>query len=102
MPILVNLDNMVLKWQSKHNMRLTYKELAKRAGIPLPTLNRIKSNDIRKADLEKINRLCKVLECEPGDLLKRVDTNVLVEGGELENKDFQRLLSDIGRAGTGE
>jgi putative transcriptional regulator len=98
MPILVNLDNVFLKWQSDHNERLTYAELARRAGISLATLNRIKANDISKVSLKKINRLCKVLECEPGDIFKRVDTKLFAEQVESGNTDLQRLLGDIERA----
>lgn len=110
MPILVNLDKVILKWQSDHNERLTYTDLAWRAGISLATFNRIKANKFSKADLDKINRLCKVLECEPGDLLKRVETNFLPDdanpgahdkpGSQLGAADpgaqeFQQLLSEI-------
>lgn len=102
MPILVNLDNVILKWQSDHNERLTYRELARRAGISLATLNRIKRNEISNVSLTKINRVCKVLECEPGDLLKRVDTKLFDGGVESGNKDFQKLLGDIERAGAEE
>jgi len=95
MPILVNLENVILKWQSDHNERLTYTDLAWRAGISLPTLNRIKSNKFSKADLDKINRLCKVLECEPGDLLKRVETKFQPDEDDPGAQEFQKLLSEI-------
>ena len=96
MPIVVNIDNMVLQYQAKHNRRLTLQELADLTGIPLPTLNRIKGNYIKKADLSKINKLCKVLECEPGDLIKRVKTNLFVGGTEAE--EYQQMLDGIAAA----
>jgi putative transcriptional regulator len=32
----------------------------------------MKSKRIKKVDFEKLDALCKVLECEPGDLVIRV------------------------------
>ena len=96
MPIFVNIDNMVLRWQGKHNRRMTYQELADLTGIPLPTLNRLKGNYIKKADLGKINKLCKVLECEPGDLIKRVKTNLFAGGAEAQ--EYQDMLEGIAAA----
>jgi putative transcriptional regulator len=74
MPIELDLEQAIFEWQAKHGERMTYAELAKRAHISLATVYRLKSGDATKLDLKKLNRICKVLECEPGDLLKRVKT----------------------------
>jgi putative transcriptional regulator len=74
MPIKLNLDRAIFQWQAKHNEKLTYAELAKRAGISEPTIYRLTSGQPTKIDLGKLNRICKVLECDPGDLLERVNT----------------------------
>jgi len=97
MPISLNLDSAIYKWQSVHNKRMTYSELARQAGISLATLNRIKSGEVLYPDLRKINSLCKVLECAPGDLLQRVDTKSL-ESAELELQERGNLLKAIERA----
>ena len=76
MPIIIDLDRAIFEWQAKHGERMTYAELARRADITLPTLHRLKSGDLIHPDMRKINAICKVLECEPGDLLKREDTAV--------------------------
>jgi putative transcriptional regulator len=75
MPIELDLEQAIFEWQAKHGERMTYAELAKRAHISLATIYRLKSGDATKLDLKKLNRICKVLECEPGDLLKRVGTS---------------------------
>src|SRR5262249_16755839 len=74
MGIKLSLDPAIYKWQAKHNQKMTYAELAKRAGISEPTIYRLTSGQPTKLDLGKLNRICKVLECQPGDLLERVPT----------------------------
>ena len=74
MPIKFNVDSALFRWQAKHNEKMTYAELAKRAGISEPTIYRLTSGQPTKIDLAKLNRICKVLECDPGDLLERVNT----------------------------
>jgi putative transcriptional regulator len=74
MPIRLNLEPAIFKWQAKHAQKMTYAELAKRARISEPTIYRLSSGQPTKLDLEKLNRICKVLECDPGELLDRVET----------------------------
>lgn len=95
MPIFIDIDSALFKWQSTHHQRLTYSELAMRAGLSLPTLNRFKSGDVSKADLKKINQLCKVLECEPGDLLRRVATKTL-SAPDDSAQEIQQMIRDLG------
>jgi putative transcriptional regulator len=77
MAIRLNLDPAIFRWQVRHGEKLTYAELAKRANISEPTIYRLTSGQPTKLDLSKLNRLCKVLECGPGDLLERIDTALL-------------------------
>jgi putative transcriptional regulator len=74
MPIKLSLDLAIFRWQANHNEKMTYAELAKRAGISEPSIYRLTSGQPTKIDLGKLNRICKVLECEPGDLLERINT----------------------------
>lgn len=74
MPIKLNFDSALFRWQAKHNTKMTYAELAKRTGISEPTIYRLTSGQPTKLDLAKLNKICKVLECDPGDLLERIDT----------------------------
>lgn len=94
MPTYIDLEPAVLKWQAKHNRRLTYEELAELAGISIAALYRIKSGDMITPDLRKINALCKVLECEPGDILIRKETGAANEltALEVERHEIMRDL----------
>ena len=84
MPTYIDIEPALLRWQAEHNERLTYEELAKRANISIAALYRMKSGDMIAPDLRKINKLCKVLECEPGDIIKREQTGTHSEISKLE------------------
>ncbi|HVO44051.1 MAG TPA: helix-turn-helix transcriptional regulator [Aggregatilineales bacterium] len=77
MAIKLNFDGAIFRWQAKHGQKMTYAELAQRAKISEPTIYRLTSGQATKLDLNKLNRICKVLECGPGDILERVDTALL-------------------------
>lgn len=77
MPIKLNFDQAIFRWQAQHGEKMTYAELAKRARISTPTIYRLTSGQYTTLDLEKLNRICKVLECHPGDLLEQIDTSRL-------------------------
>ena len=83
MPVYIDIEPALLKWQARHNERLTYEELAERAEISIAALYRIKSGRMIAPDLRKINALCKILECEPGDLIFREETGELDESTRL-------------------
>ncbi len=74
MPVQINLDHAIIKWQVRHMQRMSYSELARRAGITIQTLNRLRSGETIAPDLRKINEICKVLECEPGEIIVRDET----------------------------
>jgi putative transcriptional regulator len=84
MPTVIYLDQAIFKWQLQHGQRMTFEELAKRAGITRQSLNRLKNGDTIAPDLDKINAICKVLECKPGDILIRQDTHNVSDNRVLE------------------
>ncbi len=100
MPIIIDIDRVLLEWQHRHNQRMTYTELARRANITIPTLHRMKNGDIIQPDLRKINALCKVLDCEPGDLLVRVETHagLNVDLAELQARQNKRFIDRVKNA----
>ena len=67
MPIVVNLDVML----AKRKMRLT--ELSERLDITMANLSILKSGKARAIRFSTLEEICKVLECQPGDLLEHVD-----------------------------
>lgn len=96
MPTYVNLEPALFNWQARHQERMTYETLAQRAGISIAALYRIKSGNMITPDLRKINELCKVLECEPGDLIVRDATRPSNEVTKLEVERAE-VLNEIQR-----
>jgi putative transcriptional regulator len=84
MPTYIDIEPALLRWQAKYRRRLTYDELAQMAEISIAALYRMKSGDMIAPDLRKINQLCKVLECEPGEIIVREQTASLDGAAQLE------------------
>lgn len=91
MPTYINIDKALFGWQARHGRRLTNEELAEQAGISIAALYRMKSGDMLQPDLRKINELCKVLECQPGDIIVREPTRPIDEGKRLEVERIEIL-----------
>src|SRR5690606_39187592 len=91
MPTYINIEKALFEWQAKHGQRMTNEELADRAGLSIAALYRMKSGDMLQPDLRKINELCKVLECEPGDIIMREPTRPIDEAMRLEVERLEIL-----------
>lgn len=48
---------------------ISSKELAKRIGITPANLSILKTGKARGVRFETLNKICQVLECQPGDIL---------------------------------
>lgn len=46
-------------------------EIARLTGLQANTVSGIYNNKARRIDLDTIDTLCQVLDCDPGDLLER-------------------------------
>jgi len=66
MPIIVNLDVMM----AKRKMSLT--ELSERVGITMANLSILKTGKAKAVRLETLEAICRVLDCQPGDILEFV------------------------------
>ncbi len=66
MAIQVNLDLMLVK----RGKKLT--QLAEAIDISLPNLSILKTNKARAIRFSTLEAICRVLECQPGDLLEYV------------------------------
>jgi len=62
--ILVNLDLMLAR------RKMRSKELAERIGITEANLSLLKSSKVKGVRFETLDKICAVLECQPGDLLE--------------------------------
>jgi putative transcriptional regulator len=63
MPITVRLDEML----GRRQMSLT--ELSEAVGITLANLSILKTGKAKAIRFSTLEAICKVLECQPGDLL---------------------------------
>jgi DNA-binding Xre family transcriptional regulator len=91
MPTYIDIEKALFEWQAKYGQRMTNEELAERAGLSIAALYRMKSGDMLQPDLRKINEICKVLECEPGDIIVREATRPIDEAMRLEVERLEIL-----------
>jgi putative transcriptional regulator len=63
MAIVVKLDERL--WER----RMTLTELSERVGITLANLSILKTGKARAVRFSTLDAICRVLECQPGDLL---------------------------------
>jgi putative transcriptional regulator len=75
MPIVVNLDVML----AKRKMSLT--ELSEAVDITLANLSILKSGKAKAIRFSTLEEICRVLECQPGDILEY-----------LNPKDYKKLM----------
>ena len=66
MPILVNLDLMMVK----RKMSLT--ELSDRVGVTLANLSILKTGKAKAIRFSTLEAVCSALDCQPGDILEYV------------------------------
>lgn len=64
MPIIVNIDVML----ARRKMSVT--QLAEHVGITLANMSILKTGKIKAIRLSTLERICKTLDCQPGDLLE--------------------------------
>ena len=67
MSIILHLDQIMA------DRKMSLNELADRVGITNVNMSRIKTGKIKAVRFSTLNAICKVLECEPGDILKYID-----------------------------
>jgi len=66
MPIVINLDLMLVK----RKMSLT--ELSERVGVTIVNLSVLKTGKARAVRFSTLEAICRVLDCQPGDILEYV------------------------------
>ena len=62
MAIIVNIDVML----AKRKMSVT--ELCEKLGITMANVSILKNGKAKAVKIETLNKLCKALDCQPGDL----------------------------------
>jgi len=66
MPIIVNLDVMMAK------RKMSLNELSEKVDITLSNLSILKTNKAKAIRFNTLEAICKVLDCQPGDILEYV------------------------------
>lgn len=51
---------------------MTQKELAERTGIRPPTISAICTGSVKHLPVEALDKICTVLDCQPGDLMEYI------------------------------
>ena len=64
MPIVVNLDVMLAR------RKMRSRELAERVGITEQNISLLKSGKVKGVRFETLEKICEILECQPGDVLE--------------------------------
>lgn len=64
MPIVVNLDVMMAR------RKMTLSELASKVDLTLANLSILKNGHAKAVRFSTLDAICRVLECQPGDILE--------------------------------
>ena len=64
MAIIVNLDVMMAK------RKMSLNELSERVGLTLANLSILKTGKAQAVRFSTLEAICKVLDCQPGDILE--------------------------------
>jgi putative transcriptional regulator len=64
MPIIVNLDVMMAR------RKMSLNELSEKVGLTLANLSILKTGKAKAIRFSTLEAICKVLDCQPGDILE--------------------------------
>lgn len=67
--IIINIDVML----AKRKMSVT--ELTERVGLTMANISLLKNGKVKAIKLSTLNKICEVLECQPGDILEYFEDN---------------------------
>ncbi|MBE6650599.1 MAG: helix-turn-helix transcriptional regulator [Ruminococcaceae bacterium] len=68
--IVINIDVMLAK------RKMTVSELAEKVGFTMANVSLLKNGKIKALKISTLDKLCEVLECQPGDLLEYNNDNL--------------------------
>ena len=64
MAIIINIDVML----AKRKMSVT--ELSQRVGITMANISILKNGHAKAIKIETLDKICRALDCQPGDILE--------------------------------
>ena len=79
--IIVNVDVML----AKRKMSVT--ELADRVGITIANMSVLKTGKAKAVKFSTLNKICKALNCQPGDILEYVEGGDETETGDSDGNE---------------
>ena len=62
--IVINVDVML----AKRKMSVT--ELSEKVGLTMANVSLLKNGKVKAIKLSTLNKICEILQCQPGDILK--------------------------------
>lgn len=65
--IIINIDVMLAK------RKMSVGELTEKVGFTMANVSLLKNGKIKALKISTLNKLCRVLECQPGDILEYVE-----------------------------
>jgi len=69
MPILINLDLLLVK------RKISLTELSEKVGVTISNLSILKQGKGKAIRFSTLESICKVLDCQPGDILEYKENN---------------------------
>jgi putative transcriptional regulator len=84
MAIIVNLDVMMAR------RKIGVTELAEKVGITMANLSILKNGKAKAVRFSTLERLCDVLNCQPGDLLEFDPDKLIDESVDDDPEESQR------------
>lgn len=69
MAIIINIDVML----AKRKMSVT--ELSEKVGITMANISILKNGKAKAIKVDTLNKICRALDCQPGDILEYVKTD---------------------------
>ena len=73
MPIIVNLDVMMAK------RKMSLNKLSQKVDITIANLSILKTGKAKAIRFSTLGSICKVLDCQPGELLEFIDQITLLK-----------------------
>jgi putative transcriptional regulator len=70
MPIIVNLDVMMAK------RKISLNDLSARVDLTLSNLSILKTGKAKAIRFSTLDKICKALDCQPGDILEYVNDDI--------------------------
>jgi len=79
MAIIVRLDRMMA------DRKISLNDLSEKVGISIVNLSNLKTGKVKAIRFSTLNKICKALKCQPGDILEYAEGNDEEEEENVEN-----------------